>query len=176
MRNILHHTRKYDGSLHYRFQSEIVYNGSDTLVTYRGPGIAMESYRGDMTADGQLLLFYYANRYHNTIIMWQADWTPLAQYVNIATPAEWDKQTVSAVDLDLDLIREARNAEIMVDDEDEFEEHIELFSYPQELVRTCRSELDKLIEVMRLRQGVFSDAIYEWRPGMLIDGELVVPT
>ena len=54
-------------------------------------------------------------------------------YVDITTPAVWDGKTVTMVDLDLDVIREA-DGSVVVDDEDEFALHRVELDYPAGLV------------------------------------------
>ena len=129
MRPILHHTTKYDGGLHYRFQAQVVIELETTLVLYRGPGVEIVSYRGSMTANRHLMVIFYGDRYHNVVISWHDDWTPHMHYVNIATPAKWDADTVTAVDMDLDILRLTEDGKVIIDDEDEFEHHRELFQY-----------------------------------------------
>lgn len=126
-----------------------------------------------MTSNRHLMLFFYGNRYHNTVISWHDDWTPHMHYVNIATPAEWDADIVTAIDMDLDIIRLAADGIVVIDDEDEFEDHTNLFQYPRMLVEKCRTELTRLHGAMEQREGVLSDAIFSWRPGHEIDRELV---
>ena len=135
----------------------------------------MRSYRGTMIAQRHLLLFFYGNRYHNTVISWHEDWSPHMHYVNIATPAEWDGISVSAIDMDLDLFRLVRDGIVVIDDEDEFEKHIVLFQYPRKLVDTCRGELERVHEAMSSRRGVLSESIFDWRPGELFAEEHVLP-
>jgi uncharacterized protein len=173
MRPILHHTTKYDGGLHYRFQAQVVLELENTLVLYRGPGVEIVSYRGSMTANRHLMVIFYGDRYHNVVISWHDDWTPHMHYVNIATPAKWDADTVTAVDMDLDILRLTEDGKVIIDDEDEFEHHRELFQYPQALVDTCRGELTRIHRVMEQREGVLSDAIFDWRPGDVLDAALV---
>ena len=175
MQKILHHTKKYDGGIHYRFPAMVAHRSENTLVVYRGPDVELESYRGPMISERRLLLFFYNNCYHNVAIMWDRDWTPHMHYINIATPADWDVETVTAVDLDLDIIRFAGKLEIVIDDEDEFEQHIVDFHYPEELVTSCRNELARMTEAVHQRRGVLSDDVYQWRPGKKFQEELLVP-
>ena len=175
MDSILHHTTKYDGSLHYRFPARIVARSEEVIVIYRGPGVEFTSYRGTKISETHILVFFYRSRYHNVAIAWKGDWTPHMHYVNVASPATWDNTTVSAVDLDLDVIRFARNGQIVIDDEDEFEQHIEHFGYPGDLVDTCRTEVKKIHRAMGLRRGILSDRVFDWRPGAALAEELLAP-
>ena len=55
-------------------------------------------------------------------------------YVDITTVPVWSGDTVSAVDLDLDVVR-GWTGRVWVDDEDEFAEHRVTLGYPSDLVR-----------------------------------------
>jgi protein associated with RNAse G/E len=57
-------------------------------------------------------------------------------YVDIATVAHWSEGAVTAVDLDLDVIR-GRTGRVWVDDEDEFADHQVRLGYPDEVVRAA---------------------------------------
>ena len=65
---------------------------------------------------------------------------PCAVYVDISTPPVDSGATVSAVDLDFDVIR-GWTGRVWVDDEDEFAAHQDLYGYPDHIVdlalRSC---------------------------------------
>ena len=96
-------------------------------------------------------------------------------YVNIASPAAWDSKRLTWADLDLDVIRDASTGSLFIDDEDEFESHIERFAYPEKLVDRCRAELHRIHEAMFRRMGIFGDEIFAWRLGRSLPAELLVP-
>lgn len=62
-------------------------------------------------------------------------------YVDMTTPPVWDGSIVRAVDLDLDVIR-MRNGCVVVDDQDEFEEHRVELGYPDEIVALAEASRD----------------------------------
>jgi uncharacterized protein len=62
------------------------------------------------------------------------DAMPCEVYVDITTVPEWAEDTVSAYDLDLDVVR-GWTGRVWVDDEDEFADHRVRYGYPPELVR-----------------------------------------
>ncbi|TVR53783.1 MAG: DUF402 domain-containing protein [Spirochaetaceae bacterium] len=167
---ILQHTTKYDGSLHYRFPLEIMYNDESALMAYRGPDVVMESYRGVITSQQHVLMVFFPDRYHNVAVMWEADWTPRMHYVNIATPATWNSHVITAVDLDIDVYRFApgsgKPSSIELDDLDEFARHSEAFAYPESLVDRCRRETDAVVKLLEDGDGIFSFDVFEWRPGV----------
>jgi hypothetical protein len=68
----------------------------------------------------------------------------LSVYVDITAPPTWAGSTVTAIDLDLDVVREL-DGRVWVDDEDEFAEHQVLYGYPPEVVAAARVSRDRLV-------------------------------
>jgi protein associated with RNAse G/E len=64
-------------------------------------------------------------------------------YVDVIAPPTWDGPVVTAIDLDLDVVRLADGL-VFVDDEDEFAEHQVRYSYPAELIAAARASCDRL--------------------------------
>jgi uncharacterized protein len=64
-------------------------------------------------------------------------------YVDMTTPPRWDGPVIRAVDLDLDVIR-MREGWVLVDDEDEFDEHRVVFGYPPEVVALAEATRDRV--------------------------------
>ena len=93
-------------------------------------------------------------------------------YVDIATEPVYDGDVVRACDLDLDVIR-WRDGRVVIDDEDEFEEHQVAMGYPDDVVAAARSTCDAVADLVRRRAGPFGDvadawvaaAVRAWTPG-----------
>jgi protein associated with RNAse G/E len=81
-------------------------------------------------------------------------------YCNICQPARMENDTVSFVDLDLDLVY--RDGRWAVVDEDEFALHAVQFSYPPELIERAELELESLRERVRQQRFPFDGAIERW--------------
>ena len=62
-------------------------------------------------------------------------------YVDITTVPVWSGDTVTAVDLDLDVVR-GWTGRVWVDDEDEFAAHRVRYAYPSDLVRLAVTSCD----------------------------------
>ena len=165
MKIINHNTKKYDGSIHYRFKAEEIFRTDSVLVIYKEPEAPIHSYRGEYKNGRNNLGIMFTDRYFNMIIMWEGDWTPRMIYANIATPAVWDHREVSAVDLDIDVFRRCGHDEIVIDDKDEFEIHSKKYSYPQDLVDRCIKETEYVRSLFKKGEGIFSEEIFKWRPG-----------
>ena len=65
-------------------------------------------------------------------------------YVDITTVPVWDGDLVTAVDLDLDVIRHF-DGTVLVDDEDEFAEHRVSLGYPDEVAAGAVAECDRVV-------------------------------
>ncbi|MGH3361834.1 MAG: DUF402 domain-containing protein [Nocardioides sp.] len=66
---------------------------------------------------------------------------PVATYVDMTTPPVWEDAVLTAVDLDLDVLR-GMNDRVIVDDEDEFAEHQVAFGYPVEVIALAEAARD----------------------------------
>ncbi|NYG07056.1 hypothetical protein BJ986_001543 [Phycicoccus badiiscoriae] len=77
-------------------------------------------------------------------------------YVDITTVPVWDGDLVTAVDLDLDVIRRF-DGSWYVDDEDEFAEHQVLYGYPPDLVVAAEAECARVVDEIRSGAPVLAD-------------------
>ena len=65
-------------------------------------------------------------------------------YVDMTTVPEWCGSRVSMVDLDLDVVL-MRDGSLVLDDEDEFEQHRRELGYPAKLVDLARRTADEVL-------------------------------
>lgn len=164
MRQIVSHSTKYDGSLHYRFPTYLVRDEPGLRVLYCPLGTPLDSYRGQLLATKHSIGLFWTERFYNLHVSWQADWRPHNHYVNIATPATWDEQTLRFVDLDLDVIWRSATGEVVLDDEDEFLLHQRRFGYTPELIARAWQACDEVRDLIARRVAPFDGAQYLWRP------------
>src|SRR5262245_45572213 len=113
MQQLAVHSTKYDGSLHYRYAVSVVRSEANLLFVYLGPGTYVESYRGELLTTRHSLCLYWTDRPYNLHVNWSADWRPYSHYINVATPAHWDANTLGFIDLDLDVIWKVDNQLIL---------------------------------------------------------------
>jgi uncharacterized protein len=67
--------------------------------------------------------------------------------VDMTTPPVWEGSTLTAVDLDLDVVR-GNSGRVWVDDEDEFADHRVRFGYPDEVARLAMDSCDRVRAAM----------------------------
>ena len=86
---------------------------------------------------------------------------PVRVYVDMTTPPEWDRATVRAVDLDLDVIQDP-DGRVWVDDEDEFAEHRVELGYPDEVVGLATASRDRIRELVARGAAPFDGGARRW--------------
>ena len=164
MKTVSRHSTKYDGSLHYRYNTTLVSETPELLMLYVGPGVPVESYRGASITDRHSLQLYWSSRPYNLHVSWYADWQPRIHYVNIATPAIWAGAILSFIDLDLDVIWRFGSGEVILDDEDEFAVHQLRYGYSSQLIeQSWRSSLE-VRQLIAEREYPFDGSLHAWRP------------
>ncbi len=83
-------------------------------------------------------------------------------YVDVTTVPQWGLDTVTAVDLDLDVVR-GWHGRVWVDDEDEFADHRVRFGYPVPVVSLAASSCrDVLAEVTARTPPYDGEASRRW--------------
>lgn len=82
-------------------------------------------------------------------------------YVDMATMPVWDGHTVSAVDLDLDVLR-LRDGTVVVDDEDEFLEHQVTLGYPATVVALAQASCDAVVTSMSADEEPWRSVGHRW--------------
>ena len=125
-----------------RPRSEFVghYLGADEHGDWVGARLGTACRRGDASYDAHADWVTLLPR----AAWWRAGFydppVSTATYVDIATPPVWEGACVTCVDLDLDVVVQA-DGELVVADEDEFDEHRVSLSYPDEVVTSAEASL-----------------------------------
>lgn len=84
-------------------------------------------------------------------------------YADVATTPRWRGRTLTAVDLDLDVVQHF-DGEVAIEDEDEFELHKVRYGYPAEMVTAAEAECQRLVDEMRSGAAHFAEVLAErWR-------------
>jgi uncharacterized protein len=88
---------------------------------------------------------------------------PVDVYVDITTPCVWadDESTVTAVDLDLDVIK-GPTGRVWVDDEDEFAEHQVTLDYPSDLVASAVRSCEHVLRAVTEGAAPFDGSARPW--------------
>jgi uncharacterized protein len=125
---------KFDGSLHWNYTMRRL--GEDEHGTWLGAAPGLVARKGH---DRHIIIDFA----HVLLIPRDVWWTALFNaepasteiYCDIASPARWvDEDEVTAVDLDLDVVRKRADQRVDIVDEDEFAEHQVRYGYPAEVI------------------------------------------
>ena len=153
---------KWGGGRHWEFPVTML--GTDPLGVWCGApaGTWLQRPGAEFTsAFGWVMLF-------PTGQPWAASYydspdQPVAVYVDVTTPPVWDGSTVRMVDLDLDVIV-TRDGEVVLDDEDEFDEHRLTLGYPEDVVAMARRSATDLMAAARDGREPFGATAAGWLP------------
>lgn len=88
---------------------------------------------------------------------------PSTLYIDVSTVPVWTGDTVTAVDLDLDVLRLV-DGTVVLDDEDEFELHRVELGYPDDVVATAQATAAQLVADVTRRAEPFGAASQSWLP------------
>ncbi len=152
------HVTKYDGSYHRRIPIRYVQRkGPLHLVTiHRGDPVARTPDLADDPApyiiewDGDLYLF--DDRWYDVHRSRRDDRT--LYYMNIASPVEFDGESFSYVDFDLDIWWWTDEQPVVLD-EDEFLDHSKAMGYPAEVIERARAAVDEVLGLIGERAFPF---------------------
>lgn len=151
--------RKWPDSIHWQF--EMFHLGEDEWGTWLWAPPGSTARRGAEPPK------QFRHRNVKLVVpgaWWTAIWNDGRSYdlyVDIITPPVWDGDTVTMIDLDLDVQRSLDGA-VTILDEDEFAHHQELYGYPQEIVDGARVATDDVAARLRRREEPFVDTAATW--------------
>jgi protein associated with RNAse G/E len=158
----------YDGRPHWLHAAYLVLQKDEIIVTQTFAGLEVATRNGPWASPYHTRGHYWTDRWYNVIRLdpppratlpelWQG--SRRAFYCNVATPAEFDGETIHYVDLQLDVlafIAPDGSMRYEVRDEDEFEEAQARFGYPEPLVRSAWDAVAELVALIEARAFPFS--------------------
>jgi len=156
---------KYDGSLHWHYTMR--YLGEDEHGIWLGGAAGLSARRGHEPAmvfdHAQVMLFPQ----DPAGAWWTANFNAAPArteiYCDITTPARWSEpDEVTAVDLDLDVVRRRSDQRVMIVDEDEFDEHQRRYGYPAEVIAAAEQAAAWLRDAMRGSAEPFAGDYRRW--------------
>ena len=148
---------KYDGALHRTWGAELI-RQQDSLVVLdaKFPDEIVHELLGTIASGTHSLEYYWLDRWYNIFRFSQPDGTLRNYYCNVNVPAKFDGETLSYVDLDLDILVDPDFSYRLLDVED-FERNARLFGYTEEIQANARQALTELIGLIETRAFPFSD-------------------
>jgi uncharacterized protein len=146
---------KHDGRLHRSWRAHV--------ERREGPLVILDAFfaeevrhpvLGTIEAGTHSREFFWTDRWYSVFRFGGRGGRLLCFYCNVNTPARLEGDTLSFVDLDVDvLVRPDFTFDVL--DEDEFEANAHLFGYTEELRARVRDSLDELLKLIKSRQFPF---------------------
>ncbi len=169
---------KWDGALHWHFDARLVDRDDHGTWLLVEPGTAYR--RGEeperIDEHGFVLLIPETG-------WWSAYFNAVPRrssrhlvYIDINSAARWDGNTVSLIDLDLDVTL-SPDGEVRLIDEDEFEAHQGLYGYPRDIIEKTRQTATQVFDAISRGDEPFGTAGFGrvaqqlgWVPGQVVEG------
>lgn len=149
---------KYDGREHRRWSAQLVRREGALLVL---SGLFEEevehSLLGRICEGTVSTEYFWTDRWYSVFRFQEPTGEHRNFYCNVNTPPEVGADTLSFVDLDVDVLV-APDFSCTVLDEDEFEAHSERFGYPKDLRARVRGAVTELIGLVERREFPFDTA------------------
>lgn len=152
--------RKWPNRLHWQYRARRLGEDEHGVWAYVAPGT--EARRGDdppAPLPAGFMLLIPTNRWWVIEFYRHHAWCEI--YVNIGTPPVWEATTVRQVDLDLDVVLKV-DGTIAVLDEDEFNEHQILYSYPTRIIKEASRAAAAATAVLQRRSEPIASVAAAW--------------
>jgi uncharacterized protein len=148
-------TYKYDGSLQRTWQAELQRREASLIVLdAQFPAEIVHDFLGTIPSGTHSLEYYWLDRWYNVFRFSHPEGKLRNYYCNVNVPPTFDGETLSYVDLDLDILVEPDFSYRILDVAD-FERNAEDYRYPAELQAQARHAVDELAALIESRQFPF---------------------
>jgi uncharacterized protein len=146
---------KYDGLLHRSWNAELVsQEGSLIVLDARFADEITHDLLGTIAIGTHSLEYYWLDRWYNVFRFAQPDGKLRNYYCNVNLPPTLERETLSYVDLDLDILVEPDFSYRILDVED-FESSAERYGYSVEMQANARRALEELGRMIEERSFPF---------------------
>jgi len=148
---------KYDGREHRRWSAQ--------LLRHEGPLVVLDAYfpeqishdlLGTIAAGTHSLEYYWLDRWYNVFRFAEPGGQLRNYYCNVNVPPTLVRDTLSYIDLDLDILV-APDFSYQILDRDDFETNAALYNYSAEVEENAKRALDELVTLIEMRRFPFSD-------------------
>ena len=148
---------KYDGTLHRTWDADLIRReGSLVVLDAKFTDEIVHELLGTIASGTHSLEYYWLDRWYNVFRFAQPDGKLRNYYCNINVPAKFDGETLSYVDLDLDILVDPDFSYRVLDVED-FERNVKLFGYNEEVQANARQALAELAGMIESHAFPFSN-------------------
>lgn len=158
-RTIVVRACKYDGSEHRRWPAQVLREeGSLVVLDAKFPDEIIHELLGTIAGGTHSVEYYWLDRWYNVFRFAQPNGELRNYYCNINVPPTFADDTLSYVDLDLDILVSPDFSYKILDVED-FEENAKLYGYSSVVQENARRAVDELLTMIQMRAFPFSGEI-----------------
>ncbi|MFS8084174.1 MAG: DUF402 domain-containing protein [Acidobacteriota bacterium] len=149
---------KYDGAEYRRWNAVLARKeGSLLVLNAEFDDDVQHELLGEIKRGTRTIEYYWLDRWYNVFRFLTEDNQTRLFYCNVNMPPTLKGNTLSYVDLDIDiLVRPDFSYQVL--DLDEFEEHAKLFGYDEKTRRQAHLAVQELIAMIESRQFPFAEA------------------
>ena len=153
------HGYKHDGKIHRAWDEAVLLEVHEDYLIFGNNKTKVTESDGRTwrTKEPAVLYFFYKDWYN---IIGQYKSNGIYYYCNIASPFIIEEDTIKYIDYDLDL-RVFPDGSFKVLDRGEYKYHKKLMNYPEEIDRILKLELTNLINMVRKKEGAFTQGTVE---------------
>lgn len=152
---------KYDGSEHRRWQATVLrQEGSLLILDASFDREITHELLGTILNGTRSVEYYWFDRWYNVFRFSQPNGELRNFYCNINIPPQFDGETLSYVDLDIDILVEP-DFTFTILDRDDFEKNARRYSYSAAVQQSANQALTELTELVERRAFPFNDASYQ---------------
>jgi protein associated with RNAse G/E len=143
--------------LHRTWPAELLRReGSLIVLDAKFPEEIIHDLLGTIASGTHSLEYYWLDRWYNIFRFAQPDGKLRNYYCNVNVPATFDGETLSYVDLDLDILVDPDFSYRILDVED-FERNAKCYGYTTEVHDKARQALDDLVTMIETRAFPFDN-------------------
>ncbi|WOO89074.1 DUF402 domain-containing protein [Mollicutes bacterium LVI A0078] len=155
MEKIGHYAYKYDGSFHRYWQDALkLAETRDYIITATPKRTNVIEGDGYFWRSRELAINYFSkDKWFNVIIMYKDD--EIVYYCNLASPCLIEAQSIKYIDYDLDVKYFPKSKQIKVLDRNEFNNNIETYGYPQQIIDIIEKQMTEIQFLMENEIGPF---------------------
>ena len=148
----------FDGSPHWEHEAWLLHVDDGFVQTKAAPNTPVRTEGDGYVSPYDTRGHYWTDRWFNVIRLETPGEGLYGYYCNIATPLQFDGETLHYVDLQIDVFVFADGdggLTYRVLDEDEFEEARQRYAYAEDLVSRCYAAVDELVRMVEAREFPF---------------------
>ena len=146
---------KHDGTEYRRWNAKLSHREGDLIVLDAEFDVDVShELLGEIKRGMKTVEYYWTSRWYNVFRFLKEDGSTRLWYCNINTPPQLEADTLSYIDLDIDILVQP-DFSFKVLDEDEFEVNAKRYGYSEEEKLRALSAIDELVGMIERRHFPF---------------------